>query len=213
MQQISNLANSALQNKQPNTEKTSRHQGNRVMVNLWERMTHLYAHKFTTTYGTQAIVNGEQTDVAKTWASGLQCLTGEQLADGLRACVQSADPWPPSLPEFVGMCKKQGQNGFGINYVPLVYRDNEKPIRDRSQLLSSDQRDFERESFGKKVHALANSLRKKNSTEIKPVKKKHISNPDSHDYFFMNMLMRLKAKVPNIVQRINELKPGSFENV
>lgn len=41
---------------------------------------------------------------AKTWSKGLSGLSGRQLADGLAACIASADPWPPTLPQFRMMC-------------------------------------------------------------------------------------------------------------
>ncbi len=106
------------------------------MVNLWERFTHMYGHKFTSVYGEQSIfADGELTDVAKTWASGLRGVTGEQLASGLRACITRVDPWPPSLPEFVSMCTGKGENEFGLDYVPEYYRHESRPER----ILESDQ--------------------------------------------------------------------------
>jgi len=32
-------------------------------------------------------------------------LGSEQIRRGLEACVTSGDAWPPSLPEFMAMCK------------------------------------------------------------------------------------------------------------
>ena len=205
MQQVSNLANQALQNGQPKAEKTLNAQ---VLVNLWERMTHLYGHKWTSTFGESAVSGNELTDVAKTWASALQGLTGEQLAEGLRGCVNRADPWPPSAPEFVGLCKKTGRNEHGLNYIPQHLR---VPILDRSSLLSSDVRDEQRKSFRENLHKLANNLRDK---EEKPIKVNITNqvNYDFRDFAFMTILLITKDRIPNIIDRIEKQRPGSFHH-
>ena len=80
----------------------------RMIVNLWERMTHLYGHKFSAAFGERAAnPDGSLTDVAHTWAGGLRGITGEQLATGLRQCIESGAEWPPSLPEFRAMCLRR----------------------------------------------------------------------------------------------------------
>ena len=77
----------------------------RMIVNLWERLTHLYGHKFSAAFGESAAnPDGSLTDVAQTWAGALRGITGAQLAAGLRTCIGSGDAWPPSLPEFRAMC-------------------------------------------------------------------------------------------------------------
>lgn len=78
------------------------------MDNLWERMNHLYGHKWSSAYGELASdANGELTETASTWARGLNGLAGQELAHGLEGCVSRSDPWPPSLPEFRALCKPQ----------------------------------------------------------------------------------------------------------
>ena len=77
----------------------------RMIVNLWERMTHLYGHRFSAVFGERATrPDGSLTDVAQTWAGGLRGITGAQLAAGLRTCIGSGTEWPPSLPAFRAMC-------------------------------------------------------------------------------------------------------------
>ena len=76
-----------------------------MIVNLWERMTHLYGHKFSAVFGERATrPDGSLTDVAQTWAGALCGITGAQLAAGLRSCIESGTDWPPSLPAFRAMC-------------------------------------------------------------------------------------------------------------
>lgn len=79
----------------------------RRIVNLWERLTHIYGHKFSAAFGESAAnPDGSLTEVAQTWQSGLRGATGEHLAHGLRACIESGDEWPPALPAFRKMCLK-----------------------------------------------------------------------------------------------------------
>ena len=74
-------------------------------MHLWERMIHLYGHKFSAVFGERAMrPDGSLTDVAHTWAGALRGITGAQLAAGLRSCIASGTEWPPSLPAFRAMC-------------------------------------------------------------------------------------------------------------
>lgn len=70
-----------------------------AMETLWERMAAIYGHRWTSSFGDAA--DGLPAD---TWSGGLAGLTGDQLGRGLKACVTSADPWPPTLPQFRAMC-------------------------------------------------------------------------------------------------------------
>ena len=105
-----------------------------MMANLWERLTHIYGHRFASAYGSSALSeSGELTDVAKTWASGLAGVTGEQLAAGLRACIDNPDEWP-TLPMFKALCVGKAKNGFGLDYTPEYHRPR---TLDKSQLLAN----------------------------------------------------------------------------
>jgi hypothetical protein len=63
-------------------------------------MTEIYGHRWSATFGESTDGNS----AAETWAKGLAGVTGPQLADGLKACITSSDPWPPTLPQFRSMC-------------------------------------------------------------------------------------------------------------
>lgn len=69
-----------------------------AMRTLWTRMAEIYGHKFTSAFG------DSESHAAKTWAKGLTGIGPQQLANGLEACLVSADPWPPTLPEFRARC-------------------------------------------------------------------------------------------------------------
>lgn len=64
-------------------------------------MASIYGHKWTSSFGDE--------DKNETWGRGLAGITPQQLADGLETCVTQNFDWPPSLPEFRGLCL--GVNG------------------------------------------------------------------------------------------------------
>lgn len=70
----------------------------RYIRNLWVRMAEVYGNKWTSQN------DDSESSVAETWRKGLAGITKAQLADGLQACLFSADPWPPTLPEFRARC-------------------------------------------------------------------------------------------------------------
>ena len=41
------------------------------------------------------------------WSQELTRLTRAELHRGVRAVMKSGERWPPTLPEFVGMCRRQ----------------------------------------------------------------------------------------------------------
>jgi len=113
-------------------------------------MTKIYGHKWVSSFG-------EADDGS--WLSGLHDVSVQQIATGLDACRVRLDLWPPSLPEFRALCigKKIGKNEFGLDYVPECYRA--APIRDRSRLLSSGDRDERRRAAGSFVLAMRTALK------------------------------------------------------
>ena len=68
------------------------------MRTLWVRMAEIYGHRWTSSYG------DSESGAARTWAKGLAGVSPVQLAAGLADCIASADPWPPTLPEFRARC-------------------------------------------------------------------------------------------------------------
>lgn len=66
---------------------------------LWVRMAEIYGHRWTSAYG-----DDSEGGAALTWAKGLAGLSPQQIGDGVTAALASADPWPPTLPEFRRMC-------------------------------------------------------------------------------------------------------------
>lgn len=62
-------------------------------------MAEIYGLRWTTAYG-----EDPDAGAGETWAKGLAGISSKQLAAGLTASIASADPWPPTLPEFRARC-------------------------------------------------------------------------------------------------------------
>lgn len=76
-----------------------------MLSRLWLRMQACYGHRWASSYGTLPVADdGTLTLAGDTWAQGLAGMGEAQLRTGLRACITSADPWPPTLPEFRALC-------------------------------------------------------------------------------------------------------------
>lgn len=86
-----------------------------VIDALWIGMADVYGHKWTSAYGADPAAGA-----GSTWATGLCGLTSGQVSDGMQACIVSSNPWPPTLPEFRGMC-------LGVPSFAQVRTDNGHP--------------------------------------------------------------------------------------
>jgi len=68
---------------------------------LFARFSVIYGHKWTSVYP-----NSEMISVAKReWARALGRVTGEQIQLGIEGLIDSGEPWPPTIPEFITVCK------------------------------------------------------------------------------------------------------------
>lgn len=98
---------------------------------LWERMTSIYGHRWTSQHG--AADDG-------TWRKGLSDIDPNTVGQALRRLVNRANGWPPTLPEFRLMCRHHNGAEYGLDYVPEVYR----PRENRPERLLTGPRDDER---------------------------------------------------------------------
>lgn len=74
------------------------------MGTLWTRMGEIYGHRWISAYGEYG--DGERaSSTVETWRKGLTGVTPEQIARGLKTCLERGADWPPTLPEFRAMCK------------------------------------------------------------------------------------------------------------
>ena len=67
---------------------------------LWLRMIALYGHKWSSAHGDQP-----EDGSGKTWQHGLRGINASEIGDGLQACLAREDDWPPTLPEFLRLCR------------------------------------------------------------------------------------------------------------
>lgn len=105
------------------------------LIFLFEQLGYMFGHKFTSTYGETAVdEDGQLTGAGRTWSAALSDLTHEQLVNGMRACKDSGEEWPPSIPSFVAMCKGTATNEFGLDYIPQYHRETK-----RERLIESDE--------------------------------------------------------------------------
>lgn len=68
----------------------------RLMEKLWELMTSMYGHKWTSAHGLD--------DGNGVWARAMGGITGAQIAHGMQRCLDQKLEWPPSAPQFRSMC-------------------------------------------------------------------------------------------------------------
>jgi hypothetical protein len=105
MQKAGDIAGRALQNHSQRSSESAKPAGSTMMDFLWGRMTEIYGHKWTSSYGTKP------TDV---WSKRLSALSRDELKRGVMACVEGGEPWPPSLPEFIAMCRPLKRENEGM---------------------------------------------------------------------------------------------------
>ena len=86
---------------------------------LWERMTMIYGHKWTSAFGRHD--DG-------TWLAGLHDITPEQIGVGLEACRISDDPWPPTLPAFRAKCLRHKRFAAHRTALPMPAVSREERI-------------------------------------------------------------------------------------
>lgn len=68
-------------------------------------MAAIYGHRWASAYGdAPEDASGKLSVPGDTWSRGLSGVTEQQIGGGLNRCIASADPWPPTLPEFRALC-------------------------------------------------------------------------------------------------------------
>lgn len=68
-----------------------------AVESLWQMMGSLYGHRWTSSYG-------DEVDPDRVWAATLYGLDESHIRSGLRECVDRRLEWPPTAPEFRGLC-------------------------------------------------------------------------------------------------------------
>ena len=70
--------------------------GNRFVDRLWVRLTEIYGHKWTSSYGAEP---------TRPWIEVVSSLSPEAIKYGLNQVLKNGDTWPPTLIEFNKLCK------------------------------------------------------------------------------------------------------------
>jgi hypothetical protein len=122
-------------------EQPSEQQPERVIDRFWLRMTQIYGHKWSSSFG--------ESDTDNTWAKGLADLTVDELKKGFIACVKSGEAWPPTLPEFRILCRPAQRVNEAMYRAPANL-----PLTHK---LSDDQRKVGREHLSGMLSKLKNA--------------------------------------------------------
>lgn len=82
------------------------------MLGIWQAMADLYGHRWTSAYGASTeTVSGRGgplerlTDTVETWRRVLRGITTDEIAAGIGRCIERAEPWPPTAPQFRERCR------------------------------------------------------------------------------------------------------------
>lgn len=89
-----------------------------LMVHLWNLMTELYGHKWTSVHGLG--------DESGTWAKMMGGISPAQMAAGARAWVNQggeAAKWPPGAVDLRDMCRSVSGEQSGIPDVAVAWRE------------------------------------------------------------------------------------------
>jgi len=78
----------------------------RLIYNIWARMADLFGHRWTSAYGEDPYQDG----AGDTWARALAGLTPEEIGAGLRKVSTRCGEWPPTAPEFRGLCEPTAED-------------------------------------------------------------------------------------------------------
>jgi hypothetical protein len=82
----------------------------RVISRIWEKMSAIYGHRWVSGYGLHVDESGQMSATAETWALGLFGLSREQLQRGFESLLKNGQEWPPTLPEFLDLCLRPGDD-------------------------------------------------------------------------------------------------------
>lgn len=84
----------------------------KTAAKLWLRMAEIYGHKWSSQMGDTP---------TELWSMALSGLSGDEIREGLKSCITNGNAWPPSLPEFLAMCRPPKRE-FGAAYriVPML---------------------------------------------------------------------------------------------
>lgn len=74
----------------------------------------MYGHKWTSVHGLE--------DADGVWGKALTGVDGAQIAKGMQACLEQKLEWPPSAPQFRGMCEASPAD-YGLPTEDHAYKE------------------------------------------------------------------------------------------
>ena len=148
MQSISQLITQPLHKSEQQTQN-DRHNATelneRLIDRLWEVMTDLFGHKWTSSHDFSD--NGS-------WTSFLEDLNGKQFKAGIDAMKDWTESWPPTATDFRNMCLGRARGGEEQNMI-----SNQQAIQARSApLMITKQLSNEEREYGKEQSAILKGL-------------------------------------------------------
>ena len=148
MQSISQLITQPLQRSEQSTQnekQIDQDLNERLIDRLWEVMTDLFGHKWTSSHDFSD--NGS-------WTSFLEDLNGKQFKAGIDAMKDWTESWPPTATDFRNMCLGRARGGEEQNMI-----SNQQAIQARSApLMITKQLSNEEREYGKEQSAILKGL-------------------------------------------------------
>lgn len=112
----------------PSSESPQPALNGRQVSAFWKRMAEMYGHRWTSAQG--------ETPNA-TWSKAISALQPDEIRTALSACLKRADPWPPSLPEFLAMCRApKRENAAAYRFQALPNAPKSSSERAASELAN-----------------------------------------------------------------------------
>ena len=148
MQSISQLITQPLQRSEQSTQnekQIDQDLNERLIDRLWEVMTDLFGHKWTSSHDFSD--NGS-------WTSFLEDLNGKQFKAGIDAMKDWTESWPPTATDFRNMCLGRARGGEEQNMI-----SNQQAIQARSApLMLTKQLSNEDREYGKEQSEILKGL-------------------------------------------------------
>ena len=114
----------------------------RLIDRLWEVMTDLFGHKWTSSHDFSD--NGS-------WTSFLKDLNGNQFKAGIDALKDWTESWPPTATDFRNMCLGRARGGEEQN---MIANQQARQSDSRPLLITKQQTNEEREYGTQQAEAL-----------------------------------------------------------
>jgi hypothetical protein len=114
---------------------------------LFRRFAVMYGSKWTAMWADVPIA-----DVMDAWREDLNGVTGEQVKRALEHC-KSHCPFPPTLPEFLGVCRQFRVTGQSVPYLPAPVSRMPPHIAEQLKAFVEGKRSGDHRDWARKILA------------------------------------------------------------